>query len=133
MLNKNILEKTLIIVPTYNEGKVLKKTLSDLQHVFPNILLIDDGSNDSSVSNCTLNKLYKIRHFINLGQGKSIETGCSVMRNESVGAGVINHKLEINFWSCQTGDGVMGKNYTQRVANLCNADVNAASGLIGHE
>ena len=44
-----------------------------------------------------------------------------------------NQKLEINFWSCQTGEGPMGKNYTQRVADLCDAKVNASSGLVGHE
>ena len=44
-----------------------------------------------------------------------------------------NQKLEINFWSCQTGEGPMGKNYTQRVADMCDAKVNASSGLVGHE
>ena len=36
-----------------------------------------------------------------------------------------NEKLEINFWSCETGEGIMGKKYTQRVADLCDAKVNA--------
>ena len=27
----------------------------------------------------------------------------------------------------------MGRNYTQRVANLCDAKVNASSSLVGHE
>ena len=44
-----------------------------------------------------------------------------------------NEKIEINFWSCQTGEGTMGRNYTQRVANLCDAKVNASSSLVGHE
>ena len=44
-----------------------------------------------------------------------------------------NQKLEINFWSCQTGEGPMGKKYTQRVADMCDAKVNASSGLVGHE
>ena len=71
--------------------------------------------------------------IVDHAQTQSIETGSSKSRSENVDEGAINHKLEINFWSCQTGDGVMGKNYTQRVANLCNANVNASSGLIGHE
>ena len=71
--------------------------------------------------------------IVDRAQTQSIETGSSEALAENVGEGAISHKLEINFWSCQTGDGVMGKNYTQRVANLCNANVNASSGLIGHE
>ena len=71
--------------------------------------------------------------IVDRAQTQTIETGSSKARSENVDEGAINHKLEINFWSCQTGDGVMGKNYTQRVANLCNANVNASSGLIGHE
>ena len=71
--------------------------------------------------------------IVDRAQTQSIETGSSEALAENVGEGAISHKLEINFWSCQTGDGVMGKNYTQRVADLCNANVNASSGLIGHE
>ena len=37
------------------------------------------------------------------------------------------------FWSCETGEGIMGKKYTQRVSDLCDAKVNASSGLVGHE
>ena len=40
---------------------------------------------------------------------------------------ISKQKLEINFWSCQTGEGIMGKKYTQRVADLCDARVNASS------
>tara|TARA_B100000963_G_scaffold130647_1_gene113994 strand:+ start:13188 stop:13880 length:693 start_codon:yes stop_codon:yes gene_type:complete len=75
MVKNEILEKTLLLVPTYNEGNELNKTLEDLRRYFPNILLIDDGSTDQSISKTNLSNIYLIKHLINLGQGRSLETG----------------------------------------------------------
>ena len=76
MVVSKILKETLVLVPTFNEGDNLEETLIKLIKIFPNIILIDDGSSDNSVVNLKSEGVQFIRHTTNLGQGKSIETGC---------------------------------------------------------
>ena len=72
----NILKDTLIVVPTYNESANLEKTIINLQKYFPNILIIDDGSTDNSTAFLDdFRHINLLTHSINLGQGKSLETG----------------------------------------------------------
>ena len=40
--------------------------------------------------------------------------------------------IQINFWSCNTGEGETGMNFINTVAQTSNAFVNAASGFVGH-
>ena len=40
--------------------------------------------------------------------------------------------IQINFWSCKTGEGETGMNFINTVAQTSNAFVNAASGFVGH-
>jgi len=74
----------LIIVPAYNEGKVIKKTLQDLKKELKKlknyrsqILVVDDGSHDH-----TLQEVKKVRgsiktvsHRLNRGLGGALGTG----------------------------------------------------------
>ena len=46
---------------------------------------------------------------------------------------IFKKNMQINFWSCKTGDGIMGKKYTQKIADMLNANVNASSTPVGHE
>ena len=41
--------------------------------------------------------------------------------------------IQINFWSCRTGEGELGMSFINTVAQTSNAFVNAASGYVGHE
>lgn len=67
-----------IIIPVHNEGKYIKKLLEN----FPakhkkNIIMVDDGSHDDTAA--LIKKLAPevtlLRHKINLGKGRSLETG----------------------------------------------------------
>lgn len=73
---KNLLPKDVfVIIPFYNEGKVLTKVLQELELFYPNVICIDDGSNDiHEIYNKKLN-IYILKHPINLGQGAAIQTG----------------------------------------------------------
>ena len=72
----DLLNDTLIVIPTFNESLDLKKTILNVQKYFPNILVIDDGSTDNSTLSLeNFNQINFLTHCINLGQGKSLETG----------------------------------------------------------
>jgi glycosyltransferase involved in cell wall biosynthesis len=70
-----ILERTLCIVPMYNEEPVIEDVICDLISMFPRIVCIDDGGTDGSGCKATRAGSLTLRHAINLGQGAAIRTG----------------------------------------------------------
>jgi len=70
-----IAARTCCIVPIYNEATVIEDCIADLRTIFPNILVIDDGSTDDSASKAKKSGAQVIRHTLNVGQGLAISTG----------------------------------------------------------
>ncbi|WP_201337286.1 MULTISPECIES: glycosyltransferase family 2 protein [unclassified Nitratiruptor] len=66
-----------IVIPLYNEEKVIRKTLQNLKNKRPNdtIIVVDDGSKDRSYYEACVPGVYLLRHIINLGQGAALQTG----------------------------------------------------------
>ncbi len=71
-------DDTAIIIPVYNEGKVIYKVVSDVEKKFASIICVDDGSSDNSYNEIERSKAVLVRHPINLGQGAAIQTGIEV-------------------------------------------------------
>jgi len=68
----------LVIVPVYNEAPVLAGVLDSLlSKGFANILVVDDGSVDSSAEIARGKGANVIHHTINLGLGGALKTGRS--------------------------------------------------------
>jgi len=67
-----------IIVPIYNESRFIKKFLETFpeKHI-KHLILVDDGSSDDTakIAKTDYPEVTIIRHKINLGKGKSMETG----------------------------------------------------------
>lgn len=77
--------KTALIVPVYNEEKVITKVLRDLQSKAQSnnylIIVIDDGSTDKTLERVqSLKKIVILRHLINMGQGAAVRTGLTYAR-----------------------------------------------------
>jgi len=77
--------KTALIVPVYNEEKVITKVLRDLQSKAQSnnylIIVIDDGSTDKTLERVqSLKKIVILRHLINRGQGAAVRTGLTYAR-----------------------------------------------------
>lgn len=65
-----------IIVPVYNEAKVISGVIDNLAKHFSNIVCVNDGSKDSSAKIIAARKdVILVSHFTNLGQGAAIQTG----------------------------------------------------------
>lgn len=66
-----------IVIPAYNEGKVLKEVLGELLDYERsyNIVVVDDGSSDETASVAGSFGVHLLRHPINLGQGAALATG----------------------------------------------------------
>ena len=66
-----------IVIPLYNEERVIKETLTNLRQKRPNdvIIVVDDGSSDNSYHEACVEGVYLLRHIVNLGQGAALQTG----------------------------------------------------------
>lgn len=66
-----------ILIPAYNEGKVIGKVINDLiRNGYDNICVVNDGSTDNTKQEVLKYKnVTLLNHFINRGQGASLATG----------------------------------------------------------
>ncbi len=74
--------KIALIIPAYNEGKVIGDVIKDTHAVFKNkysyqIIVVDDGSADNTVSEAEKAGAHVIRHILNCGSGGATSTGLS--------------------------------------------------------
>lgn len=75
--------KVCVVIPAYNEGRVLKgvvKTAYDTfrkSHHKIDIVVVDDGSGDNTKEEAQAARAYVIRHILNSGAGGATATGLS--------------------------------------------------------
>jgi polyprenyl-phospho-N-acetylgalactosaminyl synthase len=69
------MQSIYVIIPVYNEGKVIRQTLEDILRYGYNIVIVDDGSDENIIGLIQGMPVYYIRHRLNLGQGAAIQTG----------------------------------------------------------
>ena len=69
-------EKVFIVIPAYNEGRVIGKVIRDIKKEgFKNIIVIDDGSKDNTYDKAKKAGALVLRHFLNRGKGAAVKTG----------------------------------------------------------
>ncbi len=70
-MNKSV----YVIIPVYNEEKVIRQVVEDVLKVFPNVVCVDDGSKDNSAKEIAKTKAQLVSHPVNMGQGGALQTG----------------------------------------------------------
>jgi glycosyltransferase involved in cell wall biosynthesis len=68
-------EDVWIVIPVYNEDKVIAGVVENVLATFPNIVCVDDGSSDTSAQEILGTRAHLVRHPINMGQGAALQTG----------------------------------------------------------
>jgi glycosyltransferase involved in cell wall biosynthesis len=71
-------EDLWVVVPAYNEARVLGQTLEALTERFPHICVVDDASTDGGglIAKALFDRGVRVvTHPINLGQGAALQTG----------------------------------------------------------
>jgi len=66
---------TAVIIPVYNEGRVIKGVLKSVLKDFAFVICVDDGSSDNSASEVQSTSALFVRHPFNIGQGAALQTG----------------------------------------------------------
>jgi glycosyltransferase involved in cell wall biosynthesis len=69
------LDKVCVIIPAYNEAKMIGKVVEEVRCLFPNVVVIDDCSTDQTMRNAKDAGAHVLQHPINLGQGAALQTG----------------------------------------------------------
>jgi glycosyltransferase involved in cell wall biosynthesis len=65
----------VVVIPAYNEGSRLEKTLLAVLALYPLTVVVDDGSKDDTAKRAREAGAYALRHVINRGQGAALQTG----------------------------------------------------------
>jgi glycosyltransferase involved in cell wall biosynthesis len=68
-------EKCLVVIPCFNEGDYLFSLVSRVRLHLPMVLVVDDGSTDSTPIQATKSGARLLQHNKNLGKGAAIKTG----------------------------------------------------------
>lgn len=76
------MEKTWIIMPAYNEASRIGDTLRSLVLLYPNVVVIDDGSQDTTATVARDAGAWVLRHEVNSGQGAALQTGLTYALNQ---------------------------------------------------
>tara|TARA_B000000532_G_C18872345_1_gene408977 strand:+ start:216 stop:893 length:678 start_codon:yes stop_codon:yes gene_type:complete len=64
-----------VVVPAFNEQKVIKDIINNLLKKFPNVIVVNDGSNDRTLEIINELDIKVLSHEINLGVGAAVQTG----------------------------------------------------------
>jgi glycosyltransferase involved in cell wall biosynthesis len=67
--------RTWVVIPMYNEGRVIQDVVAEVRRSFPYVVCVDDGSSDESVESARAAGAVVVRHPINMGQGAALQTG----------------------------------------------------------
>ena len=68
--------KFVVVIPAYNEGSRIKNVLKEVKKYSKNIVVVDDGSQDSTAKEAKSQNVIVLRHITNLGKGAALKTGC---------------------------------------------------------
>ena len=71
----SVVDDTWVVIPVYNEEKVIGDVVAGVRRAFPQVVCVDDGSKDRSAEVAAKAGARVVRHPVNLGQGASLQTG----------------------------------------------------------
>jgi len=68
-------ENVFVVIPAYNEASRLGPVVDELCRLYPNVVVVDDGSTDDTSHIALQHGSRVLRHVINRGQGAALQTG----------------------------------------------------------
>lgn len=71
-MKKNI----FAVIPANNESKNIGDVIKKTKKYIKNIIVVDDGSADGTYEAAKKNKVFVLKHIINMGKGAALKTGC---------------------------------------------------------
>ncbi len=75
ILPDDVRKQTFVVIPAYNEGSCLADVVSEVRAIYPNVVVVDDGSTDDTYAAAQRTAAFVLRHAVNRGQGAALQTG----------------------------------------------------------
>lgn len=72
-----------VLIPAYNEGQTIGKTIEDVLKYSPNVVVVDDGSKDRTSEEAMKYPVKLIPHGKNKGLAAAVRTGLAYMLRQS--------------------------------------------------
>ena len=118
-LSNHFMKKIFIVIPAFNEEKVIAQVIQDIQAAgFPQIIVVDDGSSDQTYEKIAcLKNVVALRHFINRGKGAAVKTGIEAAK-----------KLEAEIVITMDGDGQHDPQDAQKMLGYLEQDYDVILG-----
>ena len=69
-------ENIWVVIPARNEAKNIGRVIEETKKFTNNIMVVDDGSSDTTSQIAKENNVKVLKHIINLGKGGALKTGC---------------------------------------------------------
>jgi len=102
-----------VIIPVYNEENNIVDVIKKVREYTPNIIVVDDGSEDNTAKKAKEAGAVVLKHIINMGKGTAARTGCDYA-----------HQLKIEQIVLIDGDGQHEpKEITHFMEQLKTADI----------
>jgi glycosyltransferase involved in cell wall biosynthesis len=68
-------DDTFVVLPAYNESRKIREVVAGVVAMYPNVVVVDDGSTDETAAEARAGGAVSLRHVVNRGQGASLQTG----------------------------------------------------------
>lgn len=68
-------EDAWLVIPLFEEARVIEEVLREARQVFPHVVCVDDASRDDSAERARAAGAVVVQHPFNLGQGAALQTG----------------------------------------------------------
>src|SRR5688500_16903207 len=76
-LSREIAQGLYIVIAAFNEAKAIGEVVRELLPLYPNVVVVDDGSRDETCDRAHEAGAIVLRHVVNRGQGAALQTGIS--------------------------------------------------------
>jgi glycosyltransferase involved in cell wall biosynthesis len=70
--------RVIVVLPAYNEGRVIAHVVAELREHWPEVVVVDDGSADDTAGQARGAGAFVVRHAVNRGQGAALQTGITL-------------------------------------------------------
>lgn len=71
----DVREDLFVVIAAFNEVASIEPVAREVRAMFPNVVVVDDGSTDGTFDVARRSAKYVLRHVINRGQGAALQTG----------------------------------------------------------
>ena len=138
---KILREDVAFLIPAYNEGSAIRKTIDGIPKRFPKIIVVDDGSRDNTKDQVSSTRAQLVSHTVNLGQGAALQTAIEyALLDPSIKYFVTydadgQHRVEdvdtmLNYLQNNPVDIVLGSRFLGKVINMPMAKLVALKAAI---